>query len=100
MLVVWSPRANRDLQDIWRHFARAATREIADRLLRDIAATAHRVSERPLIGRPREELLVGLRSIRVAPYTVFYRVADRRIEIVRVLHERRNLVSAFRMEND
>lgn len=93
--VVWSPRAGGDLNDIWRYFARVASVDIADKLLREIAAAGKRLAERPLIGRPRDEVVPGLRSLLVHPYSVFYRVSDYRVEIARVLHERRSLAAAF-----
>ncbi len=38
----------------------------------------------------------GLRSVLVHPYTVFYRVTNGGVEIVRVLHERRNFPEVFK----
>jgi len=37
----------------------------------------------------------GLRSALVRPYSIFYRISGEDIEIVRILHERRNLATAF-----
>jgi plasmid stabilization system protein ParE len=37
----------------------------------------------------------GLRPILVRPYIVFYRVSSNSIEIVRVLHQRRNFAAVF-----
>jgi toxin ParE1/3/4 len=48
-----------------------------------------------LSGRSRTALKPGLRSILSSPYIVFYSVSDRGVEIVRVLHERRNLAAEF-----
>jgi toxin ParE1/3/4 len=93
--VVWSPRARQDLHDIWRYFARVASPDIADNLLREIAGVKQRLGERPLVGRTREEVAPGLRSILIHPYSVFYRVTDSSVEIARVLHERRNFASVF-----
>ncbi len=57
-----------------------------------------RVGERPLLGRTREEVMPSLRSLRVHPYAIFYRVTDDKVEIARILHERRNLASAVAKE--
>ncbi len=38
------------------------------------------------LGRERPELKVGLRSVVEGSHVVFYRVADKRVEVVRVLH--------------
>lgn len=37
----------------------------------------------------------GLRSVLVHPYIVFYRVPDTAVEIVRVLHQRRDFTAIF-----
>ena len=41
--ISWAPAAKRDLRDIWRYFARVASIEVADRLLRDILRASERV---------------------------------------------------------
>jgi toxin ParE1/3/4 len=67
-----------------------ASPEIADKLLRDIDRAAQRLGHRPQMGRSRDEVLAGLRSVLVHPYTIFYRVTGLSVEVVRVLHERRD----------
>jgi toxin ParE1/3/4 len=93
--IVWAPKSKQDLLNVWRYFAHVASPEIADKLLHEIRLAAERLGERPLLGRPREEVLPGLRSVRVHPYAVFYRVTDASVEVVRVLHERRNFPAAL-----
>ena len=93
--IVWAPKAREDLLNVWRYFARVASPDIADKLLRDIRLVADRLGERPLLGRAREEVMPGLRSVRAHPYAVFYRAKNGSVEIVRVLHERRNLSAAL-----
>lgn len=44
--------------------------------------------------RSRDEIIPGLRSILVHPYVIFYR-ANNDVEIVRVLHQRRNFAAVF-----
>jgi len=93
--IVWAPAAKRDLRDIWNHFESVASSDVADRLLLDIAQASERVRQRPLAWRARDEILPGLRSTLVDPYVVFYRVKNDFVEVVRVLHQRRNLAAAF-----
>ena len=91
--IVWSPRAKQDLVRAWDYYARVASLEIADTLVHEIAATARRLDARPFLGRVREDVKPGLRSLLAHPYTLFYRVTETRVEIVRVLHERRDFAS-------
>jgi toxin ParE1/3/4 len=93
--LIWSPAAKRDLRDIWRYFAEAASIDIADRLLRDIVQAGERVRRRPLAWRARDEIVPGLRSILVPPYVLFYRPIVGVVEVVRVLHQRRNLAAVL-----
>jgi toxin ParE1/3/4 len=96
--VLWAPRTEQDLRDVWHYYARVASPDIADRLLREIEQAGERLSEQALMWRARDEVMPGLRSVLVHPYTVFYRVTDGNVEIVRVLHERRNFPEVFKKE--
>lgn len=93
--VVWAPRAKRDLADVWRYYARVASIEVADKLLREIDDAARRLSDDALRWRARDELMPGLRSALVPPYVIFYRIQNGTVEIVRVLHGRRNFPAIF-----
>jgi toxin ParE1/3/4 len=74
--VVWAPKSKQDLREVWRYYARVASPEIADKLLREIAQAGEQLAEHALMWQARDEVLPGLRSILVRPYTVFYRVQD------------------------
>jgi toxin ParE1/3/4 len=89
--LAWAPRADQDLLDIWSYYASEASDEIADKVIGQIVTAARRVGELPLSGRSREDLQAGVRSVLAHPYVVFYRAAVNDVQIVRVLHERRNL---------
>jgi plasmid stabilization system protein ParE len=45
--LIWAAEARRDLIDIWKYFARTASPEIADKLLRDIRTAAERLRDHP-----------------------------------------------------
>jgi toxin ParE1/3/4 len=68
--------------------------------LREIYGAGQRLAEQALMWRSRDEVMPGLRSVLVHPYTVFYRVIDGKVEIVRVLHERRDFAAVFRKADD
>ena len=82
--LVWSPEADEDLILIWRWGAQEWSEEIADRYLFDIERACERLTDDPMLGRARDELIVGIRSLSVRPHIVFYRTAQRQVEIVRV----------------
>jgi len=101
--VIWSLTAQQDLIDIWGYFARVASPATADRLVDEIEAAANRLVIDPRMHRVRHDLLPDLpgelRSIPAYPYTLFYRVnplsahGREEIEILRVLHDRRDFSS-------
>ena len=101
--VVWSPAAQQDLIDIWGYFARVASSATADRLADEIEAAANRLVIDPRMHRVRRDLMPDLpgelRSVPAHPYTLFYRMNPQpahgreEIEILRVLHERRDFSS-------
>lgn len=92
---VWSSAAARDVDDIWDYYAAEASEETADRVVDLIAEAGDGAALKPARGRPRDTLARGLQSVRAPPYLVFYRVAGTSVEIVRVLHERRDLLAAL-----
>jgi len=49
------------------------------------------LATQPLMGRVRDELLVGLRSFPFGRYVIFYMVVEDGVDVVRVLHSRRDL---------
>jgi toxin ParE1/3/4 len=98
--LVLAPRAAKDLRDIWAYFARVASVEVADKILHEIDQAAARLADRPHLGRPRDEVKPGLRGVLAQPYTVFYRIADTSVEIVRVLHERRDFPAILKRNEE
>lgn len=88
--VVLAPAAGRDLVEIHDYIARdspAAARRLVDRP----EAKVKRLAASPAIGRRRDDLLPGLRSLAVRSYVIFYRARPDGIEVVRVLHARRDI---------
>jgi plasmid stabilization system protein ParE len=83
-----SPRAIRDIVAIEAHYAQFSL-VTADRVLADIKASADSVRLNPLIGT--EGIRHGTRHKLLGkyPYTIIYRVHRNAIQVVRVLHQRR-----------
>jgi len=69
--------------------------EAADRFLSELEAKTQKLLRYPEMGRQREELLPSLRSIPEGRYIVFYRIAGKNIELVRVLHGSRDIEGIF-----
>ena len=95
----FAPAAEGDLTEIYIFIAgdnRAATWatiELLDQKTATLAAT-------PGIGRAREELQPNLRSLAVGNYVIFYRASPDGIEVVRVLHGKRDVEAILTEEGD
>ncbi|MBK1621627.1 plasmid stabilization protein [Lamprobacter modestohalophilus] len=88
--LVISPAARDDLAEIHRFgnqtWGKAQSREYLGRLKEQLWA----LTEFPLVGVERHDLLPELRSLPVASHLVFYRLTKGCVEIVRVLHGRQD----------
>ena len=98
--VIWSANAERDIDEIWDYLEKEASTEIADEKVRDIARRCEMLARHPFAGRPRSDLIRGMRSILANPYAIFYRVNASNAEIVRVLHQRRDVDAIFAVESE
>jgi toxin ParE1/3/4 len=83
-----------DLEDIWVHIARDSPAN-ATRFIGRILARCERLADMPGTGRTRTDLGPELRSVSVGNYLIFYRAIEGGIEIVRVLHGRRDIAALF-----
>jgi toxin ParE1/3/4 len=93
--LLWSDQAEADLLSIWRYGADEWSPATADEYLDDIQHTCDMLLQAPELGKPRGELMYGVRSIPLDPHIIFYRVTVRGVEILRVLHEREDIHEIF-----
>ena len=100
LAVVWSPEAETDLIDIWHYGASEHSPGDADQHLREIHTACARLADWPNSGRARPEVARGLRSVSLPPHVVFYRVTSSAIEVVRVLHGRRDVEAIFAEDDE
>jgi toxin ParE1/3/4 len=84
------PLARRDLIEIWNYIADDSVRS-ADALIDQVDAKLTLLATNPKLGRTRDELSVGLRSVSVGRYILFYQILPDGILLVRVLHSARDL---------
>lgn len=89
-LIKWTPESESDLVEIWHQIATDSMSAADDVMLR-IQEQSRKLAEFPLIGRMRDELRRGLRSVSAHPYVILYRIRSEAVEILRVLHGARDL---------
>jgi toxin ParE1/3/4 len=90
--IVRSPAAEDDLIDIWFGIATALA---ADRFLDAIAARILQLATFPESGRQKPDIGAEVRALTIGNYLVLYRLAEQRIEIVRVVHGARDVSALF-----
>lgn len=87
-----SALAERDLLEIWSFIARDNP-GAADRFLDLVGEKCELLANSPEIGRRRDDLAPSLRSFPVGRYVIFYRPAERGIQVVRVLSAYRDIAA-------
>jgi toxin ParE1/3/4 len=87
--------AKQDLRDIWRGLAEYSGLAFADSTLANIESKFRLLAQFPSSGRVRAELLAGLRSYPAGDFVIFYRIIETTVEVVRVLHGRRDIDVIF-----
>jgi toxin ParE1/3/4 len=93
-------QAKQDLRDVWRGLAEFSGLEPADNRLKTINQKFQQIVQFPHSGSSREDLLPGLRSLPVEDFLIFYRIGHPLIEIVRVVHGRRDIDAIFSEEQN
>lgn len=86
-----SPRAERDLEEIWRYTESRWSAEQADRYANALIDMIEELAANPERGRRIDDIRPGYRKQAVGSHFIFYRQARPGIEIVRILHQRMNV---------
>ncbi len=81
-----------DLEEIWLHIA-ADSPSAARQQVSQILSAADNLRDFPEMGKVRNRLASGLRSLIENPSVIFYNTHPARIEIVRVFHCRQDIES-------
>jgi toxin ParE1/3/4 len=87
-----SPSARRDLSEIAEYIANAAGPRIAGEMIVRIREKCRLLADTVgEIGVLRPDIRAGVRSFPVPPHVLFFRYTGQEVEVVRVLHERRDV---------
>mgnify|MGYP000247617254 CR=1 FL=1 len=88
--LVIAPAAKNDLKDIYQYGLRQWGQAQSESYLSTIKSQFWSLTQQPLMGTERPELLPDTRSLTIENHTVFYRVTANRVDIIRVLHGRQD----------
>jgi toxin ParE1/3/4 len=89
-----SKEAEKDLEDLWVYLAER--NDIAeDRQVAKLLDRFPMLAQFPTMGVSRDRLLEGLRSFPVKPYIIFSILIPDGIEILRIIHQSRDIEDYF-----
>jgi len=91
-----SPQAEADLEAIFDYLEKNAS-ALTQRYADAFEEKARLLANFPEMGRPRPEIGPAFRSTLVDPYVIFYRVEGDEVQILRILHGKRDLRSIMRV---
>ncbi len=90
-----SEEADFDIGEIFDYTEKRHGFNQAVKYLNDLDAVFEQLVSNPQIGRKRNELKLGLYSITEQEHSIFYRIRDKHIRIVRVLHGSKDISKQF-----
>jgi toxin ParE1/3/4 len=85
MTLLLSFRAKEDLFEIW-EFIADHDEVAADRYIDHLRDRASELLHFPELGRARDEIHPGLRSLLARNHLLFYRIEDQEVQVLRILH--------------
>ena len=88
------PLAEADIFEIWDYIA-DDNMQAADRWLDQLDEKLQLIATQPMMGRAREELVLGARSFPFGRNVIFYVPTGNGIDVVRVLHGARDVDAVF-----
>lgn len=98
--ITLTEHAAQDLEDIYEYIARDNI-AAADNHRARLRQRWEALIEQPRMGRQHDELRTGYRSVTEGDYVILYRlVSESELEIVRVVHGKRDLGKALKESDD
>jgi toxin ParE1/3/4 len=97
MKLIWADQAIEDLAQIWEYLHDEISLEIADKQILRLQKDTEGLLLFPTLGRKRDDLQKGIRSISSGSYLIFYQVGTKSetVEILHVFHGHRDLETLF-----
>jgi toxin ParE1/3/4 len=91
------PEAEAELDGIWMHLAReSGSVDIATRVVESVTERFWLLARYPRIGRRRDDLRPGLRSLAAGDYIIVHRVMEEEVVLIlHVVHGSRDIPALF-----
>ena len=95
-----SPQARWDLEEIWLYTQTEWGLKQANRYTDEITAAFAALAEQPQIAGRCDHIRQGYRRFKVGRHTIYFRLAEYGIAVVRILHDRMLPTRHLGLEND
>ena len=95
--VTFSDSAINDLSAILEYLEQYSP-SYAEKLAEDIDRRTEQLALLPRLGRARDDLIAGLRSVAIDQYLVFYTFNDTEVSVIRIFHGARNYAEELRLK--
>ena len=83
----YSPKAERDLGEIWTYTAKRWSNQQADTYLTQILDALDNVAAGRLVGTPAPAVRPGYRRLLIGAHVAFYEETDAKVTVIRILHQ-------------
>lgn len=92
--IVFRQAAIDDLNDIWNYTVEEWSEKQADRYYASIKFACTQIGINPELGKEYEEIKSNVYGLRTGKHIIFYQIiSEQEIEILRILHERMDLIN-------
>ncbi|OUL21970.1 plasmid stabilization protein [Nostoc sp. T09] len=92
--------AIKDIEEIADYIAKQTGLEQSERFLSKLDAKFAKIAQFPNLGRRRDEILPGLRSLTIDNYLILYMPIEQDIEIFRIISGYRDISALFAEDSD
>ena len=93
-------KANTDLINIWEYTFEHWSVEQADKYIRILTSKFIEISKNPDIGKNYDGVMNNYRGLIVKSHIIFYKILpSENIEIIRVLHQRMDLIKRIKVDH-
>ncbi|MEK7107290.1 MAG: type II toxin-antitoxin system RelE/ParE family toxin [Patescibacteria group bacterium] len=94
-LVGWTPISKADILEIGSYVSRIASHATAESLMLSIHSAGEGLLRHPYLWRARDDVLKEVRFAPLRSYFICYRIKATTIEILRIIHQKRDVAALF-----
>jgi len=93
LAILFAPNAEKNLEDIRDYIEDNGDAKAADSVVEKIFNVCSSLQKMPKMGKARDELAPGVRSITSGNYVIYYRINEQSIDVLRVWHSHRDIAA-------